>query len=206
MQNIEHIIAFITLSIAVASVPGPTSLYIFSQGLSRSWKRPFFAIVGVLVANILWVLLCSIGAAAVIRDSNLAFEILRSFGCAYLAYLGISLFKSKTNHKIGQESSTSLFFALSKGFLTSISNPKAALFYLSFLPQFVGRDSAYHIGIIKFGLGYILIMLVIFSIYGFLAFQINHFVRNGGKSILFKKMVGCSFIASAISLWKFKQA
>lgn len=206
MENIEQIVTFVMLSFAVASVPGPTSLYIFSQGLSRNWQKPLFAIIGVLMANILWVSLCSIGAAAIIRDSRLAFEILRTIGCVYLIYLGISLFKSTKMNSIEQTCSISLGFVSLKGFLTSISNPKAALFYLSFLPQFISPHSVCHLEIIKFGLGYIAIMLVVFSVYGFMAFKINQLIQNQEKNLVFKRVVGCGFIAGAIGLWKYKQA
>ena len=206
MDNIEQVTAFVVLSLAVASVPGPTSLYIFSQGLSRNWKRPLCALLGVVVANVLWVSLCSIGTAAIIRDSHLAFEILRALGCAYLIYLGVSLWKSSKVPKINQDNSVSLFFVALRGFLTSISNPKAALFYLSFLPQFARPHAVYYLEILKFGLGYIVIMMLVFSVYGFMAYRIGRMILSPGKNLIFKKTVGAGFIASALGLWKYKQA
>ena len=208
MENFERIITFVSLSFVVASVPGPTSLYIFAQGLCSNWKRPFFAITGVLLANITWIILCGIGMATVIQNSKFAFEILRNVGSAYLIYLGITLIINSKNkiNTIQNEGPTSLYLVFVKGFLTSMTNPKAALFYLSFLPQFVNKDSVYFLEIIRFGFAYICIMLVVFSVYGFMAFKISNIVHNQEKNTILKKAIGFGFIASAIGLWKYKQA
>ena len=207
MNNAEHVIAFLSLSLLVVSVPGPTSLFVLTQGLSNNWKKPLLAISGVVLANITWVLLCGIGVATVIRDSHIAFEMLRCFGTAYLIYLGISLIKNdKTkSRKITSKEKFCHSLVFTKGFLTTMSNPKAALFYLSFLPQFATGSSEYHVEIMRWGFLYVFLVVIVMSIYGFMAFKINRFLSNPKRSNLFKKATGCVFIGSAIGLWKYKQ-
>lgn len=200
----ENIIVFVVSSVFVASIPGPTTLYIFSQGLSRNWRKPLFAILGVLMANVLWVTFCAVGMATIIQDSQVAFQVLQMMGCCYLTYIGILLIINKQYNTANIETHYSLYTTLLKGFLISISNPKAGLFYLSFLPQFISSNSEYHFEILKFGFANITIIVGIFSIYGFLAFKIYHIVQSPKVKMFLSKGLGISFIGSAIGLWKYK--
>ena len=201
----ERIFAFISLSLLVISIPGPTSLYVLSQGLTNNWKKPLTAIAGVVCANISWVFLCGIGVATIIRDSQVAFETMRGMGTAYLLYLGFTLLKNAKNApgQVSTESAFSNSVAFAKGYLTSISNPKAALFYLSFLPQFVTGKLSYHTEIVLWGLGYVALVIIVMSIYGCLAFRIHWFIQNRAANTLLKRALGFGFLGSAIGLWKF---
>ena len=208
MDIIERIITFIPLSLLIIAIPGPTSLYVLSQGLNHDRKKPFAAIAGVALANLTWFFLCGLGVATVVRDSHATFAVLRLVGTIYLIYLSISTLKNskRTSEPLTTEGALSLAGTFGKGFLTSMSNPKAALFYLSFLPQFVSKKSAYHLEIMAWGLGYVSLVILVMSIYGFLAFRINRIIHHKTGIGIAKKALGCGFLGSAIALWKFEQA
>jgi len=200
MQSIP---LFILLSIAVAAVPGPSNLFVVAQGLTRSIWRILFALLGIVVANALWLLFSATGIALLVASFDGAIRVIRFAGVFYLTYLGFKLIFSQHTEAEDQAVRASPYSLVClQGFLTSITNPKAALFYAAFLPQFVSSD-AYPMGdLIVLGIGYIFIVVVIFFSYGALAAYAADRAVNYVKPL--KRVVGLGFIVSALSLWRWK--
>ena len=204
MPNPEKIALFVLLSTLLCAAPGPTMLFTISQGMSRSRARAIIGICGTLSANLIWVLCSSLGIGALIRDSHTLFTALKYMGAIYLFYIGITtIIKAKgEGFKISAPNNSTLISVYSQGFLTTMTNPKALLCYLSFLPQFVGGQMSFGLEIFYWGVGYICIIIIVMGSYATLANRLSHFVGNNRFQINSKRIVGLGFITASFSMLK----
>jgi threonine/homoserine/homoserine lactone efflux protein len=133
----EKLILFIVSSIALLVVPGPAVLYIVTRSLSQGRAAGLASMAGVNAGALTHTLAATLGLSAILVSSALAFGIVKYAGAAYLIFLGVRQFFTKgslEDLKFGHESLWRIF---SQGYLVSIFNPKLALFFFAFLPQFV---------------------------------------------------------------------
>jgi threonine/homoserine/homoserine lactone efflux protein len=202
MINPEKVILFITLSTIICLAPGPSMLFAITQGLSGDRGRVLFGIGGTVTGNIFWVTTCALGIGTLIRDSQYLFTGLRYLGAAYLLYMGIMVLKSSKEFDLdinekGKSSYISVYF---QGLLTTISNPKALLYYLSFLPQFVSGQINYGLEILYWGLAYACIVILVMGAYAMTANRFISFIENSKFSVFTKQLVGVGFIGASISV------
>jgi threonine/homoserine/homoserine lactone efflux protein len=136
---------FAVAALALLLVPGPAVLYITARSASQGRVAGLVSVLAIETANFTQVVAAALGLAAILYSSAMAFNIVKYLGAAYLIYLGINkLFFSKdkgTEETIAPESLWRIYW---QGFAVNILNPKTALFFFAFLPQFVnpGRGSA----------------------------------------------------------------
>jgi threonine/homoserine/homoserine lactone efflux protein len=141
--------AFLLASFVLAITPGPGVIYLLTQTLAGGRRVGLAAVVGVAAGNLANACLASLGLAAVMAASVLAFTIVKLAGAAYLFYLGLRLLKAPTptpraaamppSHSQPQASSLR---ACRDGFLVALLNPKTALFFAALLPQFLVPTAA----------------------------------------------------------------
>jgi threonine/homoserine/homoserine lactone efflux protein len=125
--------------------PGPDTLYIVGRGSTQGWRAGAVAALGVGAGTLVHICAAALGLSAILAASATAFTAVKILGAAYLLYVGISLIRSAG----ASESSpgavvvrpASLRGIFLQGFLTNVLNPKVALFFLAFLPQFVASDA-----------------------------------------------------------------
>jgi threonine/homoserine/homoserine lactone efflux protein len=145
MFNIENFYLFLTVSILINLSPGPDMLYTAARSLSQGTKAGIFSALGIFSGCLFHITAAAFGLSKIIEESVLLFSIIKYTGAAYLIYLGTRsiLRKKKTKTEIaGLPALTNrkIFF---QGMLTNILNPKVAIFFLSFLPQFINLQSDY---------------------------------------------------------------
>jgi threonine/homoserine/homoserine lactone efflux protein len=206
MINSEKVILFISLSTIFCLAPGPSMLFAITQGLSGDRGRALFGVGGTVTGNIIWVTTCAFGVGRIIKDSQYLFSILRYLGAAYLLYMGILVLKNSKNFDLdindnGKSSYISVYF---QGLLTTISNPKALLYYLSFLPQFVSGQINYGLEIFYWGIAYVCIVILVMGSYALTANRIISLVKNSKFCIFSKQLVGIGFIGASISVLRNK--
>lgn len=147
MFGIENIVIFIGAGIMLNLYPGPDTLYIVGRSLSQGRAAGICAALGIGSGTIVHTLLGAFGLSAVLATSASAFVILKLAGAAYLIYQGILIIyetSSSSGTPIEQEASrVSLWRIYRQGALTNILNPKVALFFLAFLPQFISPSSSH---------------------------------------------------------------
>lgn len=137
-QNLT--IAFIAASVIVIIAPGPDNLMVLGQGISRGRKAGISFALGCALGCLIHTLWATLGVSALVASSEWGFWILKTVGAGYLFYLGYRAFRTQ-NADINPSSSNisnskpSIVF-LTRGFLSNVFNPKVALFFLAFLPQF----------------------------------------------------------------------
>lgn len=135
------IVACLTLSI----VPGPDMVFLLGVSISKGSKAGLLATVGINAGAYVHLIAALLGISAVLAASAWAFTLIKWVGAAYLVYLGIKTLLSKSSsitlsHSKTSKSKSNIFW---QGFLSDVLNPKVAIFYLAFLPQFVDSNNAW---------------------------------------------------------------
>ena len=125
-------------ALALLLTPGPAVLYITARSASQGRMAGLVSVLAIETANFLQAVAAALGLSAILSSSALAFDVVKYLGAAYLIYLGIRKLLAPENGtedgSIKQESLSRIYW---QGFAVNILNPKTALFFLAFLPQFV---------------------------------------------------------------------
>lgn len=132
--------AFLTFLFAAFMLniaPGPDMLYVIGRSVGQGRKAGIVSAIGIFVGCWAHILAAAFGIAALLRSSPVAFNIVRYAGAAYLVYLGIKMLVQHSNLAQQQLKPDSLAAIFRQGVITNVLNPKVALFFLAFLPQFV---------------------------------------------------------------------
>ncbi|WP_080058349.1 LysE family translocator [Spirosoma aerolatum] len=142
MFGIDNYLAFLLAGILLNITPGSDTLYILGRSLSQGKQAGIYSALGISAGCFFHSCLAAFGLSAIIAESQLAFDVIKYTGAAYLVYLGLKmLLHEKATLAIQAtdkaHSPGKLFVS---GALTNILNPKAALFFLAFLPQFVQKE------------------------------------------------------------------
>jgi threonine/homoserine/homoserine lactone efflux protein len=145
MFQIENFYLFLSASVLINLSPGPDMLYTAARSLSQGSKAGIFSSLGIFTGCLFHITAAAVGLSAIIAQSAFWFGLIKYAGAGYLVFLGLrSLLAGKETTK---ELATLSFLPYSKVFLqgmvTNLLNPKVAVFFLSFLPQFVNPSSVY---------------------------------------------------------------
>lgn len=147
--------------------------------------------------------LAAIGLSVILTTSALLFTIVKITGAAYLIYLGARMLLQKSSHlKLKATTSMSLKKIYMQGLLTNVTNPKVALFFISFLPQFISRDNAYGpFPFIILGLSFVTTGTIWSLFVSFFSSYATEKLRNNSKiEFVLNKITGVIFIGLGIKL------
>ncbi len=129
---------FAVAVLVLLMVPGPNMIFVISHGVAHGWRGALAAALGIALADLVMAVLVSAGVGALIMSWPPAFEVIRWVGVAYLLWLaGSALKKPADSTNAEQRALASMYSVLVKAALNSLFNPKALLFFMVFLPQFV---------------------------------------------------------------------
>ncbi len=145
MFRIENFYLFLTVSLLINISPGPDMLYTAARSLSQGTKAGILSALGIFCGCLVHTAAAVFGLSKIIEESVLLFSIIKYAGAAYLIYLGVrSLIPGKKiQHEIVQLETISSAKIFLQGMITNVLNPKVAIFFLSFLPQFIDPKSPY---------------------------------------------------------------
>jgi threonine/homoserine/homoserine lactone efflux protein len=138
VPSIESLVLFTLAAAAMNISPGPSNLYVMSRSLAQGPRAGLVATAGLATGSLFHVCVTALGLATILRYSPAAYTVVKLGGAAYLVFLGLRLLLSKTSDiadtsTIGQRRHGRIF---RESVLVEILNPKTALFFLAFLPQF----------------------------------------------------------------------
>jgi threonine/homoserine/homoserine lactone efflux protein len=137
---------FVAASALLAIAPGPDIVYVLTRGIAQGRRAGIAAALGFASGCIFHTLLAAVGIAALIRSSELAFDLVRYAGAAYLAWIGIQALRHRSAFSIeGAGDAKALATIYRQSVIGNMLNPKVTLFFLAFLPQFVNA-AAGHVG------------------------------------------------------------
>lgn len=132
---------FLIAALAVGISPGPGMLYAVARGIGQGSGAALVSVLGLSTGSFINCVVAALGLSAALAASTLAYDVVRYLGAAYLAYLAIRMvWGSGDGIAVGRLHTDSLGRIYGQGIVTNIVNPKSALFYLSFVPQFIDPD------------------------------------------------------------------
>jgi len=143
--GIHELWLFILSGLLLNITPGPDTAYIIGRSIQFGWRGGAAAATGISVGCLVHVFGAAIGLSALLMASSAAFTVLKWAGAAYLLLTGIQMLLSRPQPiaEAATVTETSLSRVFWQGALTNVLNPKVALFFLAFLPQFVAAESAH---------------------------------------------------------------
>jgi len=141
VPSIDSIIAFAIASLALLVIPGPAVLYVINRSISDGRSTALAAVAGLEIGNFMHVVAATLGLSAVIAASATAFGVVKWIGAGYLIYTGIRTLSRKPATFNQEQKTLTRRKSFTQGIVVNTFNPKVALFFLSFLPQFIDTDN-----------------------------------------------------------------
>src|SRR5512143_3500681 len=142
MDGIHDLGLFVLAGLLLNVTPGADTLYILARGTTQGARAGAVAALGIGAGCIVHTLAAALGLSAILATSATAFAIVKWIGAAYLVYLGAMLLASRSRPAAPAALPPApLARVFAQGFLTNVLNPKVALFFLAFLPQFIDADA-----------------------------------------------------------------
>lgn len=152
----HNLFLYMTAVLTLNLCPGPDMLYVISQSLGKGKRFGLAAVLGIGAGCFIHILAVTLGLATLLVESPFAFMVIKYLGAGYLLYIGLSSLLKKQSTLLNHfqsSSATSWWKTVKQGFITNALNPKVALFFLAFLPQFVDPTSSHSIGLQMLMLG-----------------------------------------------------
>ena len=190
MLNTSQIALFCVTSIALIMTPGPDMLYVIARSIGQGKRAGIVSALGVCFGILVHTASAAIGLSALLMTSALAYKIVKYTGAAYLIYLGIRtiISREQENNFNTPQVGISLAKTFSQGVLSNVLNPKVALFFLAFLPQFVDASKG-EIGlqIVTLGLIFVLMGFCWLLLVALLTSHLGNRLQNNSRWRLFQQ-------------------
>lgn len=199
MPSIEILIAFFVTTAMFSYMPGPAMIYVSAQTLARGRSAGLMAALGVHLGGYFHVLAAAFGLAALLAVVPTLYFAIKIAGAAYLAYLGIMMIV-KRNQKLGSDEGKikDAKAAFLESIIVEVLNPKTAIFFIAFLPQFVDLSAAWPVWVQMLVLGTFVNLMFssadLFCVV-FASFAINK-LRSSGNGTKWAKVAGGSFLVA----------
>lgn len=210
MFGIHDFPLFVASCILLNITPGQDTMYIIGRSMAQGRQAGIMSVLGIMTGVLVHTLLAALGLSVILATSSLAFTVVKIAGAAYLIWIGIGFMVARTDAPEASEApaaSPDGWKIFKQGMLTNVLNPKVALFFLSFLPQFVsaGTQPAFLpflvLGLTFFTTGSIWCLFLATGA----AWLSDRFRRYRSAGGLLKKCTGLLFVVLGIRL-AFSQA
>ena len=183
MPSGSTLAVFALASFALIVVPGPSVLYIVGASISQGRRAGLTSMLGVQTGGLVHVFAAAIGVSALIASSAEAFSVVKFAGAAYLVYLGIQRIRHAGEDDMQATEPRSHAHLFRQGVVVNILNPKVAIFFVAFLPQFIDPAAGTPgLQIVALGLVFLAIAMVSDGTYALLAGTAAEHLRGNFKS------------------------
>jgi RhtB (resistance to homoserine/threonine) family protein len=205
MLGIENYALFTLSCILLNMTPGSDTLYLLGRTISQGRQAGMISVLGIITGALVHTLSATFGLSLILMHSAMAFNVIKWCGAGYLIYLGIKAFRTPNANGSGLKllNQAPLRKIYLQGVLTNVLNPKVALFYLAFLPQFVDVHNNY--GALPFlllGLTFITTGTIWCSIVVTFSALVAEKLKKNAVSRYLNKITGVIFIALGLKLLK----
>lgn len=212
MFGIDNYLGFVLAAILLNVTPGIDTMYIITRSVSQGKKAGLYSVLGIVSGILLHTVLAALGLSIILAKSPLAFTIVKYIGASYLCYLGFKMLMSKPSAVIADNlpdnksnaQAKSLDYAqiYKQGVLTNTFNPKVALFFLAFFPQFIDPSYAHStLSFLVLGLTFALTGLIWCVCLALLASRFSQKLReNPAIESVLNKISGVVFIGLGVRL------
>ena len=200
-MGLQNLPIFLTAALILLLTPGPAVLYIVARSLDQGRLAGFVSVLSIEVGNFVHVLAATLGLSAILVSSSMAFAIVKYLGAAYLIYLGIR--RMLARERAPQPTSfqrQGLVRIFRQGVVVAILNPKTALFFFAFLPQFVDASkNSITLQLLTLGCLFVLMAIVTDSLYALLAGSIGQWLKGTGSFLkVGRYVVGTVYIGLGV--------
>ena len=202
MPDLTHLPLFILASAVLLLTPGPAVLYIIARSVDQGRRAGLVSVCAIEVGNFMHVIAATLGLSALLLSSALAFTIVKYLGAAYLVYLGLRiLFTREAVQATGTSQPQTLHRVFSQGVVVATLNPKTALFFVAFLPQFVDpSQGAIAWQMLVLGCIFVALAVISDSLYALLAGSVGQWLRGSRSAIRAERyVVGSVYIGLGLA-------
>jgi threonine/homoserine/homoserine lactone efflux protein len=193
---------FVVASIVLLLTPGPAVLFIVARSVAQGRSAGLVSVLGIHLGTIVHIVAAAVGLSALVVSSALAFAIVKYLGAAYLIWIGIRTLLAKDPEPQGVEiPDEPLRRVFRDGFVVNLFNPKTAIFFLAFLPQFVDpARGAVHWQIIALGFTFMGLGMLSDAMFALVAGAAGDFLRRNRRFLRLQRwFAGTSFIGLGIT-------
>jgi threonine/homoserine/homoserine lactone efflux protein len=175
--------AFSTIALFLTLLPGPAVFYILTRSATQGRRAGMASVAGIGLGSLTHAIAATLGLSALLLTSALAFSIVKYLGAAYLIYLGVRTLVTKNKDaQTPLPESQSFLRLFSQGYLVQLLNPKTALFFYAFLPQFVDPARSAVTGqVLFFGLLLVLLALCTDTLYALLGSTMGGWLTRNAR-------------------------
>lgn len=201
MPSSTTLAAFATASLLLILLPGPSMLFLVTRGVVGGRRVGAFSALGVESATLVFVIATALGLTAVLAASAIALSAVRYVGAAYLLYLGVRTIMKRHESLVPAAGSAaapaSAWHSWRQGFVVGISNPKVALFFLAFFPQFIHPSAGSVVTqVLVLGAIFVAIGSVLDTVYGLAGGALGGVLGRNGRAVRRSRVgAGLSFLA-----------
>ena len=202
MPALSTIALFLLTALGLLLIPGPSVLYILTHSVAQGKRAGLASVLGIELASLIHAIAAALGLSALLLTSALAFSIVKYLGAAYLIYLGIrTLLAREERQQTAVPAPKSFSQLLTQGFLVNLLNPKTALFFYAFLPQFVNPARGAVAGqILLLGALFVLLASCTDSLYALLGSTVGKLLtRNTGFRRFQRYVTGSIYIVLGVT-------
>jgi len=200
---VETLTIFFAASLALAIAPGPDNIFVLTQSVVRGRAAGLLATAGICTGLLVHTTAVSLGIAVIFKTSVLAFNMLKILGASYLLYLAWLAFRAgASNLQQDGNSGTGARGLYVRGIMMSVTNPKLAIFFMAFLPQFADPTrGSLTLQIIVFGAVFILVTLIVFISIAWGAGFLGDWLKGSMRAqLILNRIAGTVFASLAIRL------
>lgn len=208
MITIDVLILFTAASAALAIAPGPDNIFVLTQSAIHGRKAGILITLGLCTGLLFHIAAVTLGVAAILKTSAIAFTALKIVGAAYLLYLGWQAFRAGTAQMTAaSDRSVSAKSLYVRGILMNVTNLKVAIFFLAFLPQFAEPSrGSISVQIITLGAVFMVTAFVIFTAIAWAASRVGDWLkRSKHAQVGINRLAGTVFVLLACRLALSKQ-
>lgn len=202
MPDPPTLAAFFVASLALLVMPGPTVMYIVARGINQGRSAALVSTLGVEVGTLIQLLVATLGLSALVASSDATFAAIRYLGAGYLVWLALGVALDEGRHALDDLSASgALRPVFLQGVLVEVLNPKTALFFLAFLPQFTNPERGSVTGqMLLLGMVFILLAICNDGLVGLLAGALAAKLREDWRFLAIQRHVsGCLYMTLAAS-------
>ena len=203
MVPLNDLLLFAAASVTLALAPGPDNVFVLTQSALHGPRAGLLVTLGLATGLLVHTAAVALGVAAVFESSALAFDLLKFAGAAYLLYLAWGAFRAGAETlPDGAVPALGAARLYRRGIVMNVTNPKVAIFFLAFLPQFADPDRApVPLQVLLFGVVFIACALLVFSSIAWGAGRLGGWLRRSpGAQVLMNRVAGAVFVALALRL------
>ncbi|SHF27738.1 Threonine/homoserine/homoserine lactone efflux protein [Seinonella peptonophila] len=203
MLTFSTIIAFMVVVLGLFIIPGPAVLLVATRTIKSGRKEGIKAGLGIATGDLIHTLFAAVGLSAILMTSAIAFNLVKFAGAAYLIYLGIrAILEKSTEGQLKETNQLSTGYTYSQAIIIELLNPKTALFFLSFLPQFVEPvNGTVFVQFLVLGLIFSILSILYTT---FLAMSVQLFLKNAHQATWISrwggKIIGSIYIGLGLKV------